>query len=221
MFKFPLNRNYKVGWYTLKRDDAISGLEADLSERNGVKNIFISSCTPAQLEGDKGYEMHVSYQEDLDESFFFPENLDKVIFLDIDSDMLPYNVKRVALETQAGIVITNPSLKDSFYDVGDLFPTKLANLIENANEIGVQIVGITPSISWMQERGFLFSEMMKHSINKYLYDHPSIKNFIVLNREDIQEFSPNVFIGDDIEFGDEKKAKDILNGQELIKKKTI
>lgn len=218
MAKFSVQRDYMVGWYTLKRDDAINGLKSYLAKRNGVKNICVSSCIPAQLEGDKGFEMHVSYQEDLDETFNFPKDLDKVIFLDIDSDIVPYNVKRIAAETQAGIVITNPSLKDSFYDDGDLFPQKLARLIENANENGVHIVGITPSVSWIKNDDFSFSNMMGYSICRYLDTHPSIKNFIVINREDMQLFSPNVFIND-ISFRDEEKAKSMLNGQSLIKKR--
>lgn len=219
MDKFLLQRNYKTGWYTLARTDAIDGVKSYLQERKGVKNICIGSCTPAQLEGDKGYEVHVSYQEDLDETFGFPEKLDKVIFLDIDSDILPYYVGKVAYETHAGIVITNPSLKDKFYDVGNLFPVRLAKLIDNANNRGVKIVGITSSISRMQDYGFSFSEMMERSISDYLDDHPSIEKFIIVNREDIPNFFANVFIGEDISFGDDEKAIDMLNKQAIVKKR--
>jgi len=219
MFNFPLRRNYTTGWYTLRREDAVNGLIARLSERNGVRNIYVGSCTPSQLAGDKGYEMQVSYQEDLDETFGFPEDLDKVIFLDTDSFFLPYNVKEVAFETQAGIVITTPSLKDEYYDVGNLFPQILAELIESSNESGVKIVGITPSISGMQDYGMSLSEMMEYSISRYLNAHPSIKNFIIVNREEMQSLSPNVFIGRDIPWCDEDKARDILNGRVLTKEK--
>lgn len=164
--------------------------------------------------------MQVSYQENLDETFGFPENLDKVIFLDTDSFLLPYNVEKVALETQAGIVITTPSLKDEYYDTGKLFPQKLAELIENSSKFGVKIVGITPSISGMQDHGMSPYKMMEYSISRYLDEHPSIKKFIIVNREEMQGLYPNVFIGTDIPYGEEERVKDILNNRVLTKKKT-
>ena len=221
MIKFPLRRNYTTGWYTLKREDAINGLKSHLSERKGVKNISVMSCSPAQLDGDKGYEMQVTYQEDLDETFGFPEDLDRVIFLDADSFQLPYYVGRVALETQAGIVITTPSVKDQYYDVGDLFPQKLANLMEDANKAGIKIVGITPSTSDLKKYEMTSSEMLEHSINMYLCNHPSIEKYIVVNNEDIQELSSNVFVGDDISWGDMERARNILNGKVLTMEKTM
>ncbi len=220
MFNFPLRRNYTTGWHTLRRDDAINGLISHLSKRNGVKNIWVESCVPSQLDGDKGYEMRVSYQENLDETFGFPENLDKVIFLDIDSFLLPYNVEKIAFDTKAGIVITTPSLKDEYYDVGNLFPKSLAELIENSSKSNVQIVGITPSISGMQDYGMSSSEMVRYSISRYLDEHPSIKKFIIVNREEMQGLSHNVFIGKDISWSDEERARDILNGRVLVKKKS-
>jgi len=219
VINFSLQRNYTTGWYSFRRSDAINGLISYLSERKGIRNIYVGSCTPSQLDGDKGYEMQVSYQENLDETFGFPENLDKVIFLDTDSFLLPYSVKKVALETKTGIVITTPSLKDEYYDVGNLFPQKLAELIENANKIGVQIVGITPSISGMEDYGMSSSEMVEYSISRYLDEHPSIKKFIIVNRKEMPSLAPNVFIGNDIQWGDEERARDILNGKLLIKKR--
>ncbi len=61
---------------------------------------------------------------------------------------------------------------------------------------------------------------MEYTINSYLLDHPSIKNCIIINNEDIKEFSSSVFIGEDIPFGEEEKAKDILNGKGIKKLKT-
>lgn len=220
MFNYSLRRNYTTVWYTLKREDAINGLISYLSKRNGIKNICIESCTPFQLDGDKGYEMQVSYQENLDETFGFPENLDKVIFLDTDSFLLPYNVEKVALETQAGIVITTPSLKDEYYHTGKLFPQKLAKLIENSSKSNVKIVGITPSISEMQDYGMSPYKMMEYSISRYLDEHSSINEYIIVNREEMQGLYPNVFIGTDIPYGEEERVKDILNDRVLTKKKT-
>ncbi len=88
MDKYPLKRNYMVGWYTLRKEDAVNDLKEYLSKRKGVKNICILSCIPSQLEGDKGYKMHASYDEYLDETFNFSENLDKVIFLNYDKGNL-------------------------------------------------------------------------------------------------------------------------------------
>lgn len=220
MFKFPLERNYTTGWYTLERENAINGLKSSLSKRKGVKNIFIEYCSPAQLEGDMGYEMQVSYQEDLDETFGFPKNLDKVIFLDVDSYPVPYGVREIARETQAGIVITTPSLKDEFYDVGSIFPQALTELMEDANKRGIQIVGITPSINSMSYYNMTSSEMVEKSIILYLQEHPSIKNFIIINKEDMQELSPYSIKDRTISLGYEEKARNILNGKGSIKQKT-
>lgn len=219
MSDFSIRRNYMTGWYTLSRDDAINGLVSSLLERKGVKKIRIPFCTPAQLEGDKGYEMQVSYEENLDETFGFPKDLDKIIFLDCDSYLLPYNVEKIALETQAGIVITTPSLKDEYYDVGNIFPRKLVELMENANKNGTQIVGITPSMSWMKGYCNSSSKILEKSIISYLNEHPSIKNFIIVCQEEMKELSAHLIKGDDIPWGDEGKAKDILNGKVLIKER--
>lgn len=192
MSGFPLRRSYTTGWSTLKRDDAINGLESYLAERKGIRNLWISSCTPAQF-GDKGYEMHVSYDEYLDETFGFPENLDKVIFLDVDQTWIPYNVEKVALETKAGIVITTPSLKDDYYDVGDILPIDLERLMEKANDRGVKIVGITPSIS---DSDMSYAKMIEKSIIRYLREHRSIKNFIIVSKEDMPDLSPCLIQGE-------------------------
>lgn len=219
MLEFLLRRSYTTGWYTLTREDAIRGLESSLLERKGVKNIRIGSCVPAQLSGDKGYEMYVSYQEDLDETFGFPENLDKVIFIDPAGSILPYSIEELARETQAGIVITTPSLKDDYYDVGKIFPQDLERLIERANKNGVQIVGITPSISDMQDCDMSNAEMMENSIKKYLYEHPSITSFLVINSEDMQDLAPHLIKGHDIPWKEEEKAREILNGRVLTNSK--
>ncbi len=216
MSEFPLQRSYTTGWNTLKREDAINGLISSLSERKGVKNICVRACYPA---APQGYEMQVSYTEDLDETFGFPENLDKVIFLDVDSFVLPYLVEKVARETQAGIVITTPSLKDEYYDVGKIFPQKLAELMEHSSKSGVKIVGITPSISGMKHWDRSYSNMLENSINRYLYDHPSIKNFLIVSQEELQKLSPYSIKSDDIPWGYEEKAQNILNGKALIKEK--
>lgn len=222
MSNFPLIRNYTTGWCTLRREDAINGLVTSLSERKGVKNISVLYCSPAQLEGDKGYEMQVCYQEDLDETFEFPENLEKVIFLDTtNSSLLPYNVETLAKEMQAGIVIVTPSLKDEYYDVGNIFPRRLVDLMENARKYGVQIVGVTPSISAMKDYDIPYSEMIEYSINGYLREHPSIQKFIIVSKEDMKDLSPYLMKGDDISWDDEKKARDILNGKVLVKKEKM
>lgn len=96
MLKLPLKRNYTASWYSLSQKDAINGMINYLLTRNGVKNISISSCYPARLEGDQGYIMHVSYDEDLDETFGFNEAINRVIFLDTNSAYLPYNVGEIA-----------------------------------------------------------------------------------------------------------------------------
>ena len=198
MYKHLLRRNYTTGWYSLSRVDAINGLISHLAERQGVKDINIESCIPAQLSGDKGYEIQVTYHENLDETFGFSDNINKVIFLDRDSTILPYFVENIARETGAGIVITTLSVKDEFYDVGNLFPTRLVELMENAEKMGVQIVGITPSISGMNSDGMPSSEKMAYSISSYLEGHPNIKRYVIVNKTDLEELSPNVFVGDDI-----------------------
>ncbi len=73
----------------------------------------------------------------------------KVIFLNYDSPVIPYNVGQIAFETGAGIVLTNPSLKDAFYDVGDFIPFHLLDLIKDSKRKGISIVGITSSTSKM------------------------------------------------------------------------
>lgn len=198
MSDFIIKRNYTTMWHSLESQAAINGLESSLLERKGVRKLWVSSCTPAQM-GDKGYEMHVSYEENLDETFGFPENLDKVIFLDVDQTWLPYHVEKVALETKAGIVITTPSLKDDYYDVGNIFPTDLARLMEKANNSGVKIVGITPSISYSESDSDMFyAKMIEDSIIRYLRKHRSIKKFIIVSKEDMPKLSPCLVQGENM-----------------------
>lgn len=217
MYKRPLVRNYTVGCYSLSRMAAINSIRSGLSERNGISNLYIGSPVPSQLEGDKGYLTPVAYYEDLDKTFGFPEELEKVIFLDVERGFLPFNVRRVALEEQAGIVITTPSIKDDFYDEGILFSQELLGLMEHASESGVQIVGITPSVKSLYGREGSSVDMIECTIMGYLLEHPSIKNFLVINKESMDKLSPYFLPGDDIAWGDQAKAKDILNGRVLKK----
>ena len=217
MFKSIIQRSYNIGWYSLSEKDAINGLVSHLSERAGIKDITVHSCTPNQLSGDKGYNISVSYKEDLDETFGFPEELNKVIFLDTDSYRLPFMVENVARETKAGIVITTPELKDEYYNDGYYISPQLLELMEQAHQMGVEIVGITPSISGMKEYGMSSSEMMAHSIKSYLKAHPSIERYVVVNKEDIQELAPNVFVGHDMSWNEATRAKEILNVKTLTK----
>lgn len=217
MYKFLLSRNYTTGWYTLRREDAINGMKRYLSERKGVKDIQVDSCFPAQLEGDKGYTMHVTYDEDLDETFGFPESLDKVIFLDVDSSHLPYNVRIIARETGAGIVIATPSIKDDYYDEGKNFSPKLKGLLEHATTSEVQIVGITPSKTNIPFYRREATNDLEMSIMEYLIEHPSINKFIILTKENSEELSTYMFHGEDIPWSQEGQAKDMLTGKTLIK----
>ena len=212
MYKFPLRRSYETGWYTLERQNAIDGMTNSLSRRKGVKNIYIGSCIPTQLEGDKGYKMHVSYEEDLDETFELPEGLEKVIFLDVDSSVLPYGVDTMAKEIDAGIVMVSPKLKDNFYDVGDYIPQNLYQLMDEANKRGAKVVGITPSIGTYRAEEASTAEKIEYGIMRYLHEHPSIKNFLILSKEDLEELSAHQIKETCIGFYDEAKAKDILNG---------
>lgn len=210
MLKLPLKRNYTTGWYSLSQKDATDGMINYLLTRNSIKNISISSCYPARLEGDKGYTMHVSYDEDLDETFGFSETINRVIFLDTNSAYLPYNVGEIANETATGIVITTPSIKDKFYNDGKILPGELYGLMEQAIKYGTQIVGITPSINSIPSYKRNNQTAMEISIIKYLNEHPSIKNFIIVSKQKMPELTSYQIEDDDIPWYKKEEVKAIL-----------
>lgn len=210
-----LRRNYTVGWYSLKEKDARNGLLLSLTKRKGVKGVYIESCHPAHLEGDKGYNIQVSYQENLDETFNFPENLEKVIFLDTESYVLPYNVKKILQETQAGVVLTTPSVKDDFYDNGIMFSEKLLSLMEDAQKDDLRIVGITPSIKSVVYIYDSLTDTLNRSITSYLKNHPNIKKILIVNDENIDAYW--LLKENEIPWIAREDLENHLNGKKFIK----
>lgn len=210
MLKLPLKRNYTTGWYSLSQKDATDGMINYLLTRDGVKNISISSCYSARLEGDKGYIMHVSYDEDLDETFGFSEAINRVIFLDTNGAHLPYNIGEIAHETGTGIVITTPSIKDEFYDDGKILSRELSELMEQALKYGTKIVGITPSTNSIPSYKLNNQNAMEISIIKYLNEHPSIKNFLIVSKQKMPKLASYQIEDDDIPWYKKEEVKAIL-----------
>lgn len=126
----------------------------------------------------------------------------KVIFLDFNGvldtyenmdQINEYNLKRlkhIVDKTQAKIVISS-SLKNSYYHTGH-FSVHLKNIIQEIENTGIEIIGITPYLGNREEE-----------IKLYLKQHPGIDSYCILDddyemedlKENLVKLPPQMQIG--------------------------
>lgn len=104
----------------------------------------------------------------------------KIIFLDFNGVLDTYDnmdelnpenlkrLKRIADECDAKIVISS-SLKNSYYKTGQ-FSKKLTQIVKELQEVGIEVIGITPQANTRQEE-----------IELYLENHPEVQQFCILD----------------------------------------
>lgn len=114
----------------------------------------------------------------------------KVIFLDLNGVLDTYEemnvanpsnlqrLKQIVVETGSKVVISS-SLKNSYYYLGGRFCETLTNFIEEIENVGIEIIDITPK-----------GKNREEEISMYLDLHPEIENFCIIDDDyDMEKFS--------------------------------
>ena len=135
--------------------------------------------------------------------FFYKERANmKVIFLDFNGVLDTYEnmdeinidnlrrLKYIVDETDAKVVISS-SLKNSYYYTGH-FSKHLQNIMKEIENIGIEIIGITP-----------YAKEREEEIKIYLKEHPEIEAYCILDddyemeelREHLVKLPPQMQIG--------------------------
>lgn len=148
-----------------------------------------------------------------------------VIFLDFNGVLDTYEnmdeineenlqrLKYITLETNAKVVISS-SLKNSYYYTGH-FSKHLQDIIKEIENVGIEIIGITPHAKSREEE-----------IKLYLKEHPEIDNYCILDDDyEMEELNDNlVKLPPQMQEGQKGleeiymyRAIDILNKQRKIK----
>jgi len=116
----------------------------------------------------------------------------KVIFLDFNGVLDTYEnmdqinednlrrLKRIVDETQSKVVISS-SLKNSYYYTGH-FSEHLQSIIQEIENMGIEIIGITPYVGRREDE-----------IKLYLKQHPEVDAFCILDDDyEMEELKENL-----------------------------
>lgn len=100
--------------------------------------------------------------------------------MDVINEENLQRLKFIVDETAAKIVISS-SLKNSYYYTGH-FSKHLQNIIKEIENIGIEVIGITPN-----------AESREEEIRLYLDEHPEIDNFCILDDDyEMDQFRDNL-----------------------------
>ena len=90
-------------------------------------------------------------------------------------------LKTIVDETDSKVVISS-SLKNSYYITGN-FSKKLLNIIRDIQNIGIDVIGITPN-----------SDIRENEIKLYLDRHPEVEKFCIIDDDYYMESFKNNLI---------------------------